>query len=205
MLYELPRHRPPLTLVGPHDTTFWAALGMEPADRHALVIGAVSAPVTATVIVGTLLDLARYLDPFTGFPTTIAALAAQARAGLSADEARALRPEPPAPQRPAPVGPGTDLITLPHSGIRVPHDRFRVSRYRELPTADGVAFTATLKLDKTVVGLIQNEGTGGPTHVEPTDFPDRQLNDYVQACRTAVGQPCSKEYVLDELVTFTDR
>lgn len=94
-------------------------------------------------------------------------------------------------------------ITLPHTGLRVPHTRFSVTGYKELNTHDGVAFTANLRRDNKTVGLIEQGGHGGPTMWQPTDstrFGWRDMEAFAADCRTADDEQADVERVLDELV-----
>lgn len=61
-----------------------------------------------------------------------------------------------------------ETFTLPHSGLKVPHTGYAVTSYREHKSWDGVAFTATLRLNGKIVGTIDNEGRGGPDTFHPT-------------------------------------
>jgi hypothetical protein len=56
---------------------------------------------------------------------------------------------------------------LKHSPLRLPHDRLRVTGKKAHRTHDGEAFTATLRLDNTIIGAIENEGSGGETRFIP--------------------------------------
>jgi hypothetical protein len=215
VFYQLP-DQPPVTLVGPTDTALWAALGVDPAGRYAVVLGEVSMPDRALVVTGSLVQLARWLDPHTGdLPATLAHLGTQLPAAAASGPPVAattptLSPAPIPTAVPAlnpvvaPPAAGVALVALPHTGLRVPHQRLTVTGYRQLPTADGVAFTATLRLDRTIVGTIQNEGMGGPTGFHPGGSPAfgyRDLSAFVAACRTSTDQPASEDEVLDGLVT----
>ncbi len=94
----------------------------------------------------------------------------------------------------------------PHTGLWVPHDRLRVTSPRELPTCDGVVFTATPRLGKHKAGVIENHGTGGSTLFRPdpkAGFGYRELNEYAAACRKN-GEPVSTETVLNDLVEEYD-
>ncbi len=202
MFYDLPTV-PAIELVGPDDTARWTALGVDPAGRHALVIGDPTAPAGAVVITGALPDIGAYPHPL--HAALIAAVQeayTRTQRNPGHDEGRELTPAPPPPTTAPPAA--VDLVTLPHTGIRVPHPNLRVSSYRELPTPDGVAYTATLRLGRTPVGTIHNEGMGGLTGYHPTadsPFGHRHLADFAAASRTADGQPITEESLLEELVT----
>jgi len=204
VLHQLPDQRPAITLVAPTDTGFWATLGVDAAGHHALVFGEVSEPARATVLVGSLLDIARYIDSHGPLARRLTELGAEARRGLTADERRDLRPQPTAEPAAAPPPPTEPLVALPHSGLRVPDLRLNMSDYQELPMADGVAFTATLRLDGRIVGTVENNGTGGATTYDPvalSPFRRRDVQEYAARCRTSAGHTVLDEDLLDALVT----
>jgi hypothetical protein len=95
MSYHLPDDPPAFPPVSPDDVAFWSRLGADADARHTLVIGNPATPSTATVVVVSLLDLARYLGRH--LPSTVAELGAQARRGLTHDELAEL--DPPRPSR----------------------------------------------------------------------------------------------------------
>jgi hypothetical protein len=185
MLYDLSA-TPAVTLVGPDDTSWWAALGQDPAGRSALILGDPTDPTTALVITAPLPDLGTYLHRWH------AAL-------VSAVQASGNQP------RTAPsAAPASDLVTLPHSGIRVPDAALRVTSYRELPTEDGVAYTATVRWGNIPVGTLHNEGIGGLTTFAPAAgslFDSRRLDAFVAASRGADGQPLAEDELFEALVT----
>ena len=45
--------------------------------------------------------------------------------------------------------------------LRLPHDRLAVRCLQQMPTHNGVAFTAGLTLDGDYVGTIEDTGNGG--------------------------------------------
>jgi hypothetical protein len=94
------------------------------------------------------------------------------------------------------------LVVLPHTGLRVPHARLRVTSLKTMPTPDGEAFTATLRLDGRIVGHIHNDGNGGATtwSTNGTGFSWRELDAFIAACRTPHGTAPAEEHVLDDLV-----
>lgn len=94
------------------------------------------------------------------------------------------------------------LVVLPHTGLRVPHTRLSVTSLQTLPTPDGEAFTATLRLGGRIVGHIHNDGNGGATtwSTNGTGFSWRDLDAFVAACRTPAGTEPPEEHVLDDLV-----
>lgn len=202
MIYQLP-NGPTITLVGPDNTAWWAALGVDPAGRHALVIGD-PAPAPGVVVAGRLPELTTYLDPVQGpLARTLAEVYDQAQHVLRRDGHREDPTPAPSPP-PAEPEPDVDVVTLPHTGIRVPDLHLRVTSLRELPTPDGVAYTATLRQGPTPVGTIFNEGVGGQTGYHPaagSPFGHRQLAAVVVASRDADGQPMDEEQLLEALVT----
>lgn len=103
--------------------------------------------------------------------------------------------------------PTDQLTALVHTGLRVPHTRLTVTALRQLSLHDGVAFTATLRHDRRIVGVIENQGTGGGTWFIPTHratFGDADLQAFADACRTTAGTVPTVEEVLDDLVTEYD-
>lgn len=102
----------------------------------------------------------------------------------------------------------SDLIRLPHTGLHVPHTDYRVTSLREYKTRHGVGYEATLRHGKTIIGTIENEGTGGETRFHPARHPresgyvDRNdIEAYAARCRTDEGSTPSGEHVLDDLIT----
>jgi hypothetical protein len=111
------------------------------------------------------------------------------------------------PRRDA-TGPDHDaLIPLVHSDVHVPHRRLRVTSLNQLPTSDGVAFTAEVRLDTTPVGMIENDGHGGATTyvaVSSSPFNWRHLRQFVAQCRRN-AEPVDEQTLLNALADFTDR
>ncbi|MEV6932091.1 hypothetical protein AB0M46_47440 [Dactylosporangium sp. NPDC051485] len=105
---------------------------------------------------------------------------------------------------PAP-GAHQQYVILPHTQLRVPHDRLRVTALQQMSTHHGVAFTATVAFDAVTVGSITNDGNGGATepYVAHPRFGWRELAAYVAACRRS-GAPATEEQVLDALVEEYD-
>lgn len=105
------------------------------------------------------------------------------------------------------AGPDPDgLIALVHSDVRVPHRRLRVTALHQLPTSDGVAFTAELRLDTTPVGTIENDGHGGETTFRSRHhdmFGWRQMQEYVERCRRH-GDHVDEATLLNSLVDEFD-
>lgn len=96
------------------------------------------------------------------------------------------------------------MITLPHTGLQIPHARLDVHTYAEIGRPNGVAFTAKLALDCCTVGVIANEGNGGATSYQPgtaSPFSHRDLAAFGATCRTQGGRTPDTENVLDLLIT----
>ena len=96
------------------------------------------------------------------------------------------------------------LIPLRHTWLLVPHTSLRVAGHSEIPTADGVAYTAWLTLDGRPIGTAENAGRGGETRFVPGDDPEfgpREMRTFAAACRTPAGGHPSEADVLDELIT----
>jgi hypothetical protein len=150
-----------------------------------------------------MVDLGAYLHPLHAtLVTTVQATYTRISQHRAGDQPPA-RGATPATSTTDP-GPGVELVTLPHTGIHVPDANLRVTAYRELPTPDGVAYTATVRLGRTPVGTLHNEGVGGLTSYHPAAaslFGYRQLAAFVAASRSADGEPIREEDLLEELVT----
>ncbi len=103
----------------------------------------------------------------------------------------------------------TDLTTvrLPHTGLRVPDRSLSVTGYKEMTTSNGVAFTAKLRRNNQIVGVIENHGTGGMTFFyagTPAVFGETHLEAYAAQCRNEDGGTVNAETLLDELVEEAD-
>lgn len=62
----------------------------------------------------------------------------------------------------------TATRTLPATGRRVPAEpAYELTAMSSMRTSDGQAFTATVKIGRTYVGMIENHGTGGGTWFSP--------------------------------------
>lgn len=95
---------------------------------------------------------------------------------------------------------------LPHSGLVVPHTGYTVTAYKEIPTPDGVAFTATLRLNRTIIGTIDNSGMGGPDTFTPNTTDGYRhlvaaLDDFATRCTDIRGETPDVEFLLGDLVT----
>ena len=98
-------------------------------------------------------------------------------------------------------------VRLPHTGMWVPDRIFTVSNYKEIKTHCGVAYTANLRRNRKLVGIIENSGTGGMTFFHADDykvFGERDLEEYAGRCRTAEGERVTVEDLLEQLVSEAD-
>jgi len=106
-----------------------------------------------------------------------------------------------------PRGRHQEYVILTHTpDMRLPHDRVQVTALRQMPTHNGVAYTADLAADGTPVGTIENDGNGGPTTyhaLNSSPFNWRDLAEFVRGCRRR-GQPATEADVLDALVDEFD-
>lgn len=95
------------------------------------------------------------------------------------------------------------LITLPHTGLQIPHKRLRIRKLCTLALANGVALTAQLLYSGRPAGLICNNGDGGATIYQPyagSPFDRQAFSRYVADCRTPHGLVKLDEVILDLLV-----
>ncbi|GLL03735.1 hypothetical protein [Dactylosporangium matsuzakiense] len=183
MLYALPA-TPPVTLIGPDDATWWAARGEDPAGRSALVIGGLH-DADALVIAAPLPALAAYL------PALHTALQHAVQPGPWHDLT-------------APPPPGGTLVTLPHTGIRVPDPALHVSAYEEFPMPEPLAYTATLQWGPTPAGNVQhNSCTGAIMYWSAPGTPvnHEQLDAFAAASRTAAGTPLTTDDLIEALIS----
>lgn len=199
MIYDLPAG-PPITVVGPDDTPWWTTLGLDPAGRHALVLGDPAAPRDATILTGPLSALDAYLQHLTR--------AVHRAAGHpeypfvpDGDTMASHRPATFSASAPRPVH---ELVRLPHTGISVPDPDLRVTALQLSPGPDGDAYTGTLRLGRRVAGVLVNDGFGGPTGYQPapgSPLSPRLLAAVVAASRDEHGDPIAETEFLDALVT----
>ena len=92
------------------------------------------------------------------------------------------------------------MITLVHTGLQVPHTRIRVTHVDQLDTPHGIAWTARLCEDATLLGTITNAGNGGPTEFTPTSaHAGHVVAEFTAACRSRDGHLVDAETVLDAL------
>lgn len=93
------------------------------------------------------------------------------------------------------------FVPLVHTpGMRVPHDRLKLSLLRHWATPDSLAYVAALTLDGQRVGTVGNDGADGGTDLLLTgpDFGDEQWRQYLDQCRYR-GQPVTQQRLLDAL------
>lgn len=96
----------------------------------------------------------------------------------------------------------TAHIALPHTGLRVPHTDLAVTSLRHMPTPRGLAYTATLRLSGSIVGTVEDAGSGGGPIFRPRNtatFGYDEINTYAAQCQTSWGN-ASTESVLGDLV-----
>ena len=101
----------------------------------------------------------------------------------------------------------TTTTQLPHTGLRTPDDRLKVTSLKTLNTSCGVAHTSTLRRDSKPVGTIENEGRGGMTQfhskyvrTDPKALTEAALEAYAEQCRTDSGLTVTVEDLLNALV-----
>ncbi|MBE2997167.1 hypothetical protein IDM40_00410 [Nocardiopsis sp. HNM0947] len=93
------------------------------------------------------------------------------------------------------------MITLPHTGIQVPTGRIRVQSFKAVDVGSGVAWSAVLCNNSNKLGVIANEGRGGPTRLHSDDDKARTAADtFITWCRNQDGAPMKRECVLEALV-----
>ncbi len=99
------------------------------------------------------------------------------------------------------AGEQQQFVELTHTpGMRIPHDRLRLTVLRHWATDTGLAFTGTLALDGNPVAAVTNDGVGGGTQV---DSPDARpgwpaIAEFLAGCRYR-GAPVSQQRLLDAL------
>lgn len=95
----------------------------------------------------------------------------------------------------------TDLTTLPHTGLQVPHDRYTLANLQQMTTRCGIAYNATVREGERCVGVIENDGNGGGSLFYPATAADHlAVHHFTTACRMD-GRPLSEEEVLEHLIT----
>lgn len=98
-----------------------------------------------------------------------------------------------------------ETTTAPHTGMQMPHTHIRVTDLAEVDIGRGIAWSARLCEDTTLLGTISNAGQGGPTEFTPTSRQARRvLDDFVAQCRDGQGEPLHEESVLDTLTDEYD-
>jgi hypothetical protein len=73
-----------------------------------------------------------------------------------------------------------------------------------VPAHDGVAFTATLRWNRKIIGSIENDGHRGPDLFLPNTADGTMttaLEEFAGACTDARGETPTTEYLLGDLVT----
>ncbi|MFD8387388.1 hypothetical protein ACFV2X_54480 [Streptomyces sp. NPDC059679] len=94
----------------------------------------------------------------------------------------------------------TELTTLPHTGLEVPHDRYTLADFQQTEMRCGIAYSATVNEGGRCVGVIENQGDGGGTWFYPATAADRRaVHEFAATCRMD-GEPLSEERVMDRLI-----
>jgi hypothetical protein len=100
---------------------------------------------------------------------------------------------------PAP-GAQQQFVELPHTGLRVPHDRLRVTDLLALPGTAPATWLATLALDDTPVAEARSGADGSRLSRPSAAFGRDDWGTYLSGCRHH-GRTASEAQVLDALVT----
>jgi len=99
---------------------------------------------------------------------------------------------------PAP-GAQQQFVELPHTRLRVPHDRLRVSALQAMPETPGTSL-ATLALDGTPVAAAMIAPDGSHMSQLTATFGRKDWAAFLSSCRHH-GRPASEGQVLDALAT----
>jgi hypothetical protein len=101
---------------------------------------------------------------------------------------------------PTPRDDSGQRYTLPHTDITltVPVE---VSGFDQLELSCGIAFTATLAINGTTVGTIENDGLGGETWLRTTYSHRPAWRAVVDGARDRDGQPMDEEALANELAS----
>jgi hypothetical protein len=98
----------------------------------------------------------------------------------------------------------TELITLPLSGLEVPHTRYRITGLQQATTRNGIAFSANVREGRALLGVIENHGDGGGTWFYPGTRNGRHaMGEFIAACRWK-GEPVGEEEVYEYLIDEYD-
>jgi hypothetical protein len=97
------------------------------------------------------------------------------------------------------------MITLPHSGLTVPHTELCVVSLRKVRHPYGLAIAGVLRLGQRMVGLAEDDGLGGPTtfHGPGDYFNLRDMDAFAAQCRHG-GEVLHVGKVLDYLIDEYD-
>ncbi|MER5608221.1 hypothetical protein AB0F93_00425 [Micromonospora tulbaghiae] len=94
------------------------------------------------------------------------------------------------------------LLRLPHTGLRVPDRSLSLSNMRTHQGREGLAYTATLRVDGKPVGQISDEADGRGCWLFPNDrsvYGQDHLDAYAARCRTDAGRDVDAELLLAAL------
>lgn len=110
------------------------------------------------------------------------------------------------------------MITLPHTGLQLPHNRLNCENFTPvLAEDDDVDFALTLTLDGDPAGTITNHDTGGTITYQPYTnslFNLHELTHLAAASRTQAGRTpdvetvlklLTEEHVIDQLLAEAQR
>ena len=99
--------------------------------------------------------------------------------------------------------PSQQLTALPHSGMAVPHTRYRATITAQYELSCGVAFTGRLLDGDQSIGTFENAGNGGCTSVSIDATHSTAFAEYVSACRQN-DEPVDEESVVEALTKEND-
>jgi hypothetical protein len=98
------------------------------------------------------------------------------------------------------LGEHREFVLATHQPLRMPHDRLTVTAVNPMPTSDGIAYTATLRLDGQPVGTVEHTGDGSTVfHPAGHGLGRADLDVFVDGCRWR-GRAASEGTVLQALV-----
>ncbi|HEX8630838.1 MAG TPA: hypothetical protein VF755_21990, partial [Catenuloplanes sp.] len=102
---------------------------------------------------------------------------------------------------PAPDGEPESVLLRHTPGMRVPHDRIRLTPLQHSATNGGLAFSGEVTLDGIRFATVSNDGNGGGTQLsDPDPLPGgrEDWRAYLAGCRYH-GAPVSEQRLLDAL------
>ena len=90
--------------------------------------------------------------------------------------------------------------TLPHTEISLTLP-VKADSYDQMETRQGIAHRSRLLISGTDVGMIENEGSGGPTCLFTTNQHRPAWKALIAGARDRAGQPMGEEDLANELTT----